>query len=168
VLQPTLGDGWISRWTRQHTVTVALAIAVVLIWALVVYKVFREGRRLLEVDRYDAGGGCQGTGRGSAVTARIWVEPVRHSDGPRCITLGANSTAPSWWPRWRGAGLAISRLSSYLWCPGVCVLIFMASRANWNTFWHTALWVPHMVWRTAPHLRAWYPAFNSSGRSCFA
>jgi hypothetical protein len=46
VLQPTLGDGWISRWTRQHTVTVALAIAVVLSWALVVYKVFREGRRL--------------------------------------------------------------------------------------------------------------------------
>ena len=32
-----------QRWTRQHTVTVALAIAVVLIWALVVYKVFREG-----------------------------------------------------------------------------------------------------------------------------
>ena len=30
------------RWSRQHTVTVALAIAVVLIWALAIYKVFLD------------------------------------------------------------------------------------------------------------------------------
>ena len=29
-------------WSRHHTVTVALSIAVVLIWALVIYKLFLD------------------------------------------------------------------------------------------------------------------------------
>jgi hypothetical protein len=30
------------RWSRQHTVTVALALVVLLIWALVIYKLFLD------------------------------------------------------------------------------------------------------------------------------
>jgi hypothetical protein len=74
------------------------------------------------------------------VTARIWVEPVRHSDGrPKYNSRGQLYRTVLVAPMarcWSGY-LAIVIVSLV---PGSCVLIFMASRANWNTFWHTALW----------------------------
>jgi hypothetical protein len=31
-----------QRWIRQHTITVALAVVVVLLWVLVIYKLFLD------------------------------------------------------------------------------------------------------------------------------
>ena len=102
------------------------------------------------------------------MTARIWVEPVRHSDGrPKYNSRGQLYRTVLVAPMarcWSGY-LAIVIVSLV---PGSLRPHIHGFPGQLEHFLAYGAVVPHMVWRTAPHLRAWYPAFKSSGRSCFA